>query len=183
MEMTIWKKISAKSNNMVIKVGQKILGFPEKEIVKVAYKATTLDGKSTVALTSRNVKEEIFALGKVYTVNNSQYISPTIHGYHFCRYLTQVLRIRPYRGKTNKENKRVERFLYYRIEILEAVKETQTEAVTSKIRITNKLDVSEIKNILLQEEKYFSDMLKIGKYKRYYRKLLKMCIMAQEEIK
>lgn len=181
--MNTWKKISATNNNMVIKVVQKILGFPEKEKVKVAYKATTLDGKSTVALTSRNVEEETFVPGKVYTVNNPQYISPTIHGYHFCRYLTQVLGRRPYKGKLNKKNKKVERFLYYRIEVLGTVKEIETEAVTSKIRITNELDVNEIKNILLQEEKYFSDMLKLGKYKRYYRKLLKICIMAQEEIK
>ncbi len=163
---------------------RKIWGFPEKEDAKVAYKATKPDGRSTVSLSSRNIKEVVFVPGESYPDDEPEYISPTIRGYHYCRYLTQVLAKRPYKGKRNKKTKSMEEFIYHKIEILGPVKEVKGEGVTSEFRIIKKLNHSEMKNILLQEEKHFNTMLKIGehKHKRYYQRLLDTCHRVQKEI-
>lgn len=128
--------------------------FCEEVESNSGYKACSMSLKSTT-----NKKEETtFKIGEVRELDKNKLIAPTIYGYHYCRYLSEVFQHRPYEMKRNGS---IEMFRYFEVKATgERIKEKVSyEIVTNEICLTKELGLEEIRYILELEKATFAKLI------------------------
>lgn len=140
------------------------------------YKAISSDGSSTCGCTTHRKTEIKFDMHNENVLPDEVLIAPSIKGYHYCEYLSEVLAHKGIEGKCNKETRDRIYFDYYRIIATgECLKQRDGgEIVTNKFKFVQKIEKAELISILQQEKIIFESYIKNGKNKGHYKNMIKV---------
>ena len=140
------------------------------------YKAISSDGSSTCGCSTHRKTEIKFDMHNENVLPDEVLIAPSIKGYHYCEYLSEVLAHKGIEGKCNKETRDRIYFDYYRIIATgECLKQRDGgEIVTNKFKFVQKIEKAELISILQQEKIIFESYIKNGKNKGHYKNMIKV---------
>lgn len=140
------------------------------------YKAISSDGSSTCGCTTHRKTEIKFDMHNENVLPDEVLIAPSLKGYHYCEYLSEVLAHRGIEGKCNKGTRDRIYFDYYRIIATgECLKQRDGgEIVTNKFKFVQKIEKAELISILQQEKIIFESYIKNGKNKGHYKNMIKV---------
>jgi hypothetical protein len=140
------------------------------------YKAISSDGSSTCGCSTHRKTEIKFDMHNENVLPDEVLIAPSLKGYHYCEYLSEVLSHRKIEGKRNKETGHMIDFDYYRITATgECLKQRDgDEIVTNKFKFVQKIEKAELISILQQEMIIFESYIKEGKNKQHYKEMIEI---------
>lgn len=132
------------------------MSFPNKNVnIKHGYKAVSMDMKSTNDLSCGNQKKSSFFIGQWLQIENNKKINPASNGFHYCEYLSQVMKSRPFEGKINRKTGEIETFRYFRVEAGKIMVQdfSNKDIATESIKLVKELSENDIEEILAGESK------------------------------
>ena len=152
--------------------------FSEEVEANGGYKACSMSLTSTRNVSNR--EEVSFKIGEINELDKNKLIAPTMWGYHYCKYLSEVFQHRPYEMK--RRNGSIEKFRYFEVVATgERIKEKiGYEIVTNAICLTKELELEEIIHILEIEKANFVKLI-CNNIKRRDRKHYKELINTIEK--
>lgn len=151
--------------------------FSKKVNIEDGYKATSQNRSSTCAVSTNKKEEMKFKIGVEYKLPSKTIIAPSVEGYHYCEFLSEVFLYRPIEGKINSKTMQKEYFEYYKIKAngKHIKARWNSEIVTDKIILTQKIEKEEMLSILQKEKDIFSKRAYgIKKHKIYYKKMIRV---------
>ena len=162
----------------MLQIGNRLTRLISKNVnIKDGYKATSLNGCSTCAVSTNKKEEMKFEIGVEYKLSSKTIIAPSVKGYHYCEFLSEVFLHRPIEGKINKKTMQKEYFEYYKIKANgNSIKARwNSEIVTDKIILTERIENEEMLSILQKEKEIFSQRVcGIKRHKKYYKKMIRV---------
>lgn len=162
----------------MLQINNRVTQLLSKKVnIEDGYKATSLNRCSTCAVSTNKKEEMKFEIGFENKLSSNKIIAPSVEGFHYCEFLSEVFLYRPLEGKINKRTMQKENFEYYKIKAngKHIKSRWDSEIVTDKFMLTQKIENEEMLSILQKEKDIFSQRVcGIKKHKKYYKKMIRV---------